>query len=153
MGSEDTPSGQRVDLHLPLTGPNEPIALGTRLALVLGEKGSPLPPTPCPGPPWSAQGWDHDTFWVTSEVTTFTIQPNLRGVLDRTCCGAWRVCIVSSWGHLESPLGHMLPRAGRRHAGWAVFVSRLRLADTHLWATSTGRSVAPGHRPPSLTST
>lgn len=36
VGSEDTRRGQRVDLHLPLTGPNEPTALGTRLALGLG---------------------------------------------------------------------------------------------------------------------
>jgi hypothetical protein len=35
VGSEDTRSGQRVDLHLPLTGPNEPTDLGTRLALGL----------------------------------------------------------------------------------------------------------------------
>lgn len=58
---------------------------GQALALGIGEKGSPLPPAPCPGPPWSAHGWDEDTFWVTSEVTTFTIQPNLRGVSNGTC--------------------------------------------------------------------
>lgn len=62
---------------------------------VSGEKGGSLPPTPCPGPPWSAHGWDEDTFWVITEVTTFTIQPNLRGV-DRTCCeaGASVLCLV-----------------------------------------------------------
>jgi hypothetical protein len=45
---------------------------------VSDEKRSPLPPTPCLGPPWSAHGW------VTSEVMTITIQPNLRGVSDGT---------------------------------------------------------------------
>lgn len=119
---------------------------------VLGEKGSPLPPTPCPGPPWSAHGWDEDTFWVTLEVTTSQSSPTC--VVSRMGRAMkLDTHVMSSWGHLEIPLGHVLPRAGRGHAGWAVFVSRLRLTDTHLWATFTGRSVAPGHRPPSLTST
>lgn len=67
---------------------------------------------------------------------------------------AGQVCVVSIQSYLEVPLGHVCgPERQGLHAGWAVFVSRLRPADTHLWATSTGRSVAPGHRPPSLTST
>lgn len=51
-GSGDTRSGQRADLHLPLTGPNEPTAPGTRLALGLGVRsGEPAPPLPVLGRP------------------------------------------------------------------------------------------------------